>query len=308
MVYMSVKEASLKWGVSEALVRRYCSQGRIEGTLNEQGSWRIPIKAKRPGRVVQTQEPVSPFVQKLLKQKEKHIRNGIYSYIQINLTYSNSRMASNRLTRIQVDDLFHKDKLREGFEPVKVCDIIEVVNHFMCTDYILENANSSMTHTYVKKLHYLLKYASYSDRKQLISPGDYRSGPYSRKGVRSSREFDTAAANNITPLLSQLFKEYEALSTVTLEDLLDFHVRFERIHPFDDGNGRIGRLLLFKECLRHSITPFIIDDKRRGKYLQGLKEWDVDRTLLLGVCKESQERFVGEIQLQKLIETHINFQ
>lgn len=307
MAFMTVKEASLKWGLSETLIRRYCSQGRIEGTINDKGSWKIPVKAKRPGRVVIIQEPVSPFVQKLIKQKEKHIRNGIYSYIQVNLTYSNSRMASNRLTRIQVEDLFHTDKLKEGFEPVKVCDIIEVINHFMCIDYIIENANASLTHTFVKKLHYLLKYASYSDRKMLCVPGDYRATPYNRKYVRASREFETAKPSNITPLLTHLFKEYEALPTVTIDDLLDFHVRFEKVHPFDDGNGRVGRLILFKECLRHNITPFIIDDKKRGLYLQGLTEWGADKTALLEVSKDAQERFMGELRLQKLAESHINF-
>lgn len=307
MIYITVKEASLKWGLSETLIRRYCSQGRIEGATSDRGSWKIPAKAKRPGRVVVLPDPLSPFVQKLLKQKEKHIKNGIYSYIQINLTYSNSRMASNRLTRIQVEDLFHTDKIKEGFEPIKVCDIIEVINHFMCIDYIIENANASLTHTFVKKLHYLLKYASYSDRKMLCTPGDYRTGPYARKYVRNTQEFDTAKASNINPMLTHLFKEYEALPTVTLDDLLDFHVRFEKIHPFDDGNGRIGRLILFKECLRHNITPFIIDDKKRGLYLQGLREWYVDKTPLIEACKEAQERFMGELRFQKLAESHINF-
>lgn len=307
MVYMSVKEASLKWGLSEVLIRRYCSQGRVEGAIQDKGSWKIPFKAKRPGRIVIVQEEVSPFVRKLLKQKEKHIRNGIYSYIQINLTYSNSRMASNRLTRIQVEDLFHTDKLKEGFEPVKVCDVIEIINHFMCTDYIIENVNATLTHTFIKKLHYLIKYASYSDRKQLYAPGDYRSGPYVRKYAGRSQPFETAKASDISPLLTQLFKEYEACSQVTMETLLDFHVRFERIHPFDDANGRIGRLIMFKECLRRNITPFIIDDKRRTAYLEGIREWDNDRSILLGVCAEAQERFMGELRLQKLIETHINF-
>ena len=188
---------------------------------------------------------------------------------------------------------------RGGFEPVKVCDIIS------CQYFLYDYPKTQIPYDYLCK-EASLSLVCVLRSENLISPATIIGA--CRKGERASREFDTAAANNITPLLSQLFREYEALSTVTLEDLLDFHVRFERIHPFDDGNGRIGRLLLFKECLRHSITPFIIDDKRRGKYLQGLKEWDVDRTLLLGVCKESQERFVGEVQLQKLIETHINFQ
>lgn len=215
-------------------------------------------------------------------------------------------MASNRLTRDQTQELFFKDKIKEGFEPIKVSEVIEMVNHFMCVDYIFENATVPLTHSFVQRLHYLLKFASYSDRKTISKPGEYRVTPYSRKRIWTSEEFNTAKASDITPLLSALIKEYESLQFVTLDDLLDFHVKFERIHPFDDGNGRVGRLIMFKECLRHNITPFILDEKRRGQYLKGIQEWESNQTPLRSVCQEAQERFLCKQDLQNLIEMHFN--
>lgn len=304
MSYLNVKEFSIKWDMSESLVRRYCKLHKIEGAIQKDGAWLIPSNATRPARTVHKQpsQDLTPLAKKLSKQKQKRIRSGIYGYAQTNLTYSNNRLASNRLTRNQVEMLFRKDKVYESFEPIKVSDIIDTINHFMCLDYIIDTPNNRLSQAYIKKLHYLLKFASYDDRRMVYTPGEYRHGAY------SSRPFKTASARTIDKSMTQLLSHYESLETVTLSDLLDFHVQFEKIHPFDDANGRVGRLILFKECLRHNICPFIIQDKKREQYQEGIAKWSSDPSILVALCKSEQDRFLSEVDFQKLKETHISFQ
>lgn len=300
-MFITVKDAAQKWAISEQLVRRYLRQNRIPGAVMDGQSWLIPMDAKKPANASRENIPLPPLAAKLVKQRNKRVRNGIYAYVQINLTYSNNRMASNRLERQQVEDLFRKDKIATAFEPLKYADIIEAVNHFIAVDFMLDNVNSKLTQTFIKKLHYLLKYASYEDRKQLEVPGEYRP----RK--KTPKFFPVTPAEKITEEMNALLSRYEALPSVTLDELLDFHVKFEKIHPFADANGRVGRLILFKECLRHDITPFILDDKRRTGYLKGLREWDENDTALQVVCREAQERFARQLELQGLLETQTYF-
>ena len=179
-------------------------------------------------------------------------------YIQINFCYSNNRMASNRLMRQQVEDIYQTDKVKVGFEPVKVDDLIEALNHLACVDYIIETAATPLSQAYIKRLHTMIGYGTISERKGLFRPGEYRHSPAAAGGTRFT------PPKNISSQMSALIAEYESLDTVDHLQIVDFHVRFERIHPFEDANGRIGRLLMFKESLRHEVLPFILDDKRRA--------------------------------------------
>ena len=216
------------------------------------------------------------------------------AYVQINLTYSSSRMASNRLTRNQVESIFRKGKVRESFEPMKVSDLIEVLNHCVCVDYILDNLEKPLSVKFVKSLHQMLMYGTVDDRRNKVSPGEFRNSYSNRK------ETFIASANTINEKLIKLMEAYESLEKVTERDVLSFHVHLGRIFPFEDGNGRVGRLIMFKECLRHGVMPFILDDKRRTKYLQGLREWDKDPDVLISVVAEAQDRFKHQVELQNL--------
>ena len=292
MKYCSLSETAKRWGVSKTLVRRYCQQGRIIKAKQKDGVWMIPENAPKP-LALNAPEPkvISPLVNQISYQCGKNMHFGIYEYIQVNLAYSSSRMASNRLTRQQVEEVYRTNKLTTTFEPVKVDDIIEIINHFAAMKYIVENIASPISVDMIKKLHWLLTYGTYSVRKGNFEAGEFRSGssPY---GTDPQEIINT---------LDKLIRSYEA-EEIDIDELLDFHVKFETIRPFADYNGRLGRLLMMKECLRHQIDPFIIDDKRRGDYLAGIKAWGNDKSILLDVVAQSQERFHNQLDTCRLME------
>ena len=297
MQYLSAKEIAEKWGVSPILVRRLCRQGRVPGAVQKKDGWSIPEDAVREERTVleYTEGPELPeLAKKLQNQKKKRNFHGLYNFVVIDLTYSSSRMASCRLTRQQVETIFRKGKVREFFEPMKVSDVIEVLNHIHCVNYILDHVMEPLTQKFIRKLHEILMTGTVDAYRQQVRPGEYRT-PTSR-----SRDRQLLPAGQIHSSLGELITSYERQTEVERNHILDFHVRFEEIFPFEDGNGRIGRLILFKECLRHDIMPFIIDDKRRSRYLRGLKEWHDDRYELVDVVMEAQVRFEAQVELQKL--------
>lgn len=303
MKYISTLEASEKWEVSERMVRRYCTQERIPGALQQDKTWLIPANAKKPTRVdaEEVPEKLPPLARKLIRQKKKKNYHGLYDYTQINLTYSSCRMASNRLTRNQIETIFKKGKVSVSFEPMKVSDVIEALNHSFCVDHILDTVDEPLTQKYIKNLHYLLMFGTVDERKKRVTPGQFRTKNSNR------RETFILPADSISTSLKKLISEYEYCKEVDRSTILDFHVRFEQIFPFEDGNGRIGRLILFKECLRHDVMPFILDDKRRGRYLEGLQMWNKDRSILTEVVMEAQDRYDAQIELQKLAEHRQNF-
>ena len=291
MDYIPIKEAADRWGVSEVVARKYCRDHRVPGAVQQNGSWLIPANAKKPEKIVNKRsvEKLSSVGKKLRHQKSKRNPHGLYDYVMINFTYSSCRMASNRLTRDQIESIYRKGKICQLFEPTKVSDMVEAMNHCVCIDYILDHAGEPLTHKMIMELHYLLMFGTVDHRKKFVTPGVYRT-----KGILR-RDRDMPPAEEIDGSLRALIRNYEDTQEIGINEILDFHVQFERIVPFEDGNGRVGRLILFKECLRQGVTPFIIDDKRRSQYLAGLKEWDDYRITLLEVATVAQERF--ELQL-----------
>ena len=296
MTYLTIKEAAELWEITEQMVRRYCREGRISGAVHREGNWYVPKGVARPKRKKKSAVVVAipKFVKQLQRQRTKKVSHELYDYIQINFCYSSNRMASNRLMLKQVEEVFKKGKVSTGFEPIKVDDLIEAYNHFACFNYVLDTATARISQTYIRKLHTMLSYGTVAERRQQLHPGEYRKLPCTIGKTK------TTPPKNINSQLSALISEYENQDKVELMQILDFHVRFECIHPFEDGNGRIGRLLMFKECLRHEVVPFIIDDKHRTEYLKGLREWDMDKTTLFTPCLEAQTRFQAQIDMQKL--------
>ena len=298
MDYISIKEAAEKWNVSDRHVRRCCNEGRIKGAVVEDGVWLIPEKATKPAAKSRANVPIkreptiSSLAKRVLYERSKNNHYGVYEYLQVNLAYSSCRMASNRLTREQVTSLFRTNKVAVSFEPMKVDDVIEIVNHFATMHLVLDQMMEPLTQEFIKRLHTMLYYGTYADRKKEVRPGLYRYG----------RHKFGASPSAISNELSALISEYEHTPDINLESILDFHVRFEKIHPFEDGNGRIGRLLMIKECLRFEICPFIIDDKRRGEYHKGIASWQTDNEKLLEVCRQAQDRFDGKEELFKLMD------
>ena len=297
MQYLSTRETAEKWGVSMTLIKRLCNQGRIVGAVYKDGVWRIPEDAVRVERTVleYAEEPEMPeLARKLQNQKKKRNFHGLYDFLVIDLTYSSSRMASCRLTRQQVETIFRKGKIRESFEPLKVSDVIEVLNHIHCVNYILDHVMEPLTQKFIRKLQEILMTGTVDAYRQQVRPGEYRTV------ASRPRDRELLPVSRINSSLTELIRNYEHQTEIERNQILDFHVRFEEIFTFEDGNGRVGRLIMFKECLRHGIMPFIIDDKRRSRYLRGIKEWHDDRFEMIDVVMEAQDRFEAQIELQRL--------
>lgn len=293
MKLCTAREMADAWDVTIQLVRRYCKDGKVpNAVLTEQG-WMIPEGTLRPGTEFKRETPQTPLVKKILYQRERNNHFGIYEYIQVNLAYSSSRMASNRLTRNQVEEMYRTKRLTASFEPTKVDDIVEMMNHFICMRYVVDNITAPLTVSFVKQVHYFLTYGTYADQSHKTGVGEFRIKP-AKLG---------SPPQKINKEVADIIKDYER-KAAKMEQILDFHVRFERIHPFDDYNGRVGRILMVKECLRYGIDPFIIDDKRRGEYNRGIAQWDTNPEILQKVVCEAQKRFQNKLDTCRLMQYH----
>lgn len=305
MNYKTSTQAAVEQGISEQYVRKLCRQGRIEGSYIDKESWLIPANTKKAGKSKtgpkpKVSEEVNPpkLLKKLLHQRDGRNYSGLYDYSQVNMAYSSCRMASGRLTREQITLIMQKDKILTYNERLKVNDIIEGRNHLRAFDLILDMATEPLTPELVISLHKLLLSDSCDHKRREVITGEFRTSV----PKDDPKAFSKPA--KISADLSVLIRAYESRTTFSLEDILDFHVRFERIRPFDEANGRIGRLIMFKECLRHDIVPFIIDDKRRSRYLEGIRKWDKTHTILEEVALEAQKRYQDQVELQILIARH----
>ena len=293
MNFYTAKQIAEKWGLSVQLVRRYCKEGRIKSAIQYEGGWLIPEGTTKPRVDDFEEQEVPKLVKQLQYQYARNNHFGIYEYIQVNLAYSSCRMASNRLTRQQVEEIYRTKRITPAFEATKVDDIIEVMNHFICMRHVVDNIMMPLTQTFIKHLHQLLTYGTYADQTHRTGVGEYRT-----KDTKIG-----APHYQINKAIADLVKDYEKKS-VDLNQILDFHVRFEHIHPFDDYNGRVGRIIMMKECLRHEVLPFILDDNRRGAYNRGIANWETDPEILKSVVYETQKRFQNKLDVCHLMQYH----
>ncbi len=284
MNYISVAEIAKKWGVSERAVRNYCAEGRVAGAILEGKTWKIPEDAEKPVR--KKREDASNTLLDILKEEKKaKLRGGIYHRVQVDLTYNSNHIEGSRLTHDQTRYIYETNTIGIVDEAVRVDDIIETTNHFRCIDFIIDKANASLSETLIKQLHYLLKSGTSDGRKDWFAVGEYKKLPNEVGGM------DTTMPEDVAREIKSLLSWYNAIENITLEDIIDFHVRFEKIHPFQDGNGRVGRLIMFKECLKNNIVPFIIDENHKLFYYRGLKEWTRERGYLIDTCLSAQDKF-----------------
>lgn len=283
MNYVSVTEWAQDNGVSERTARNYCAQGKIEGAYLIGKTWNIPADAKKPGR--KKKEVVSPLLEILREQKAGKIKGGIYHRIQIDLTYNSNHIEGSRLTHDQTRYIFETNTIGVTDNAVNVDDIIETTNHFKAIDYIIDETAGKLTESLIKHLHLILKSGTSDERKDWFRVGDYKKIPNEVGGS------DTILPENVHNEMKSLLKEYNALKSPSFEDILDFHQRFEAIHPFQDGNGRVGRLIMFRECLRLGYVPFIITDNLKMFYYRGLKNWPEIRGYLIDTCLTAQDNF-----------------
>ena len=293
MKFYSANETAVIWDISGAMVRRYCKEGKVPGAVQTEQGWMIPEGTPKPGAQMVRETPPTPLVKKILYQRERNNHFGIYEYIQVDLAYSSSRMASNRLTRQQVEEIYRTNRISPAFEATKVDDIVEIMNHFICMRYVVDNVTAPLTVSFVKQVHHFLTYGTSADQNHTTGVGEFRIKP-DKLGIPPQQ---------INKAMADLIKGYER-KAAKLEQILAFHVQFERIHPFDDYNGRVGRILMVKECLRYGIDPFFIDDKRRGAYNRGIAQWDTDPDILQKVVCEAQKRFQNKLDTCRLMQYH----
>ena len=284
MKYISVSEFAQRYGVSERTARNYCSQGKIEGAYLVGKTWNIPEDAQLPSRRSKSRK-VSPLLQTLREQQQMHVKGGIYHHTQIDLTYNSNHIEGSRLTHDQTRYIFETNTIGLEGESIRVDDIMETVNHFRCIDLIIERAEVKLTETLIKELHLILKAGTSYSRKEWFAVGEYKRLP-NEVGGR-----ETTAPENVHREIRALLKEYNSKKTKRFEDIVDLHQRFESIHPFQDGNGRVGRLIMFKECLANGHVPFIITEELKLFYYRGLREWDNVREYLLDTCLTAQDNY-----------------
>lgn len=281
--YISVEEASKLWELSIRSVRNYCAQGRVPGALLEGKTWKIPSNAEKPGRKTRHIETENNLLAFLKREKESSLKGGVYHKIQIDLTYNSNHIEGSRLSHDQTRFIFETKTLGITDDAVKVDDIVETVNHFRCIDLAIEGANTKLSESFIKQLHYILKTGTTDAMKSWFKVGDYKMIENEVGGSETVKPEDVATE------MKALLADYNSKSEITFDDILNFHVRFESIHPFQDGNGRVGRLIMFKECLKHNIVPFIITEELKMFYNRGIKEWKNERGYLRDTCLTGQD-------------------
>lgn len=285
MKYLSVKEIALKWNTSERSVRNYCAEGRVEGAFLTGKTWNIPENAVKPDRINKSSDAPKTLLEVLKAEKKSGSKGGIYHKIQIELTYNSNHIEGSRLTHDQTRYIFETNTIGITEECVRVDDIVETVNHFRCIDEVIDNATLQLSERFIKSLHYILKTGTSDSKLDWFTVGDYKKLP-NEVGGR-----DTTLPEDVDYEMKKLLTNYNANKKKTLHDIIEFHVQFERIHPFQDGNGRIGRLIMLKECLKHNIVPFIIEDDIKMFYYRGLKEWNAEKGYLTDTCLAQQDKF-----------------
>lgn len=285
MNFLSVAEVAKLWSMSERSVRNYCAEGRIPGAILVGKTWMIPSDAAKPNRKARTSNSKKTLLYILKLEKESKLKGGIYHKVQIELTYNSNHIEGSCLTHDQTRYIYETNTIGLTNEVINVDDIVETANHFRCIDLIIDKANLNITENLIKQLHFILKNGTTDSRKNWFVVGDYKKLPNEVGGKV------TTSPEKVEDEVKSLIEWYNNIKNKTLKDIIEFHYRFECIHPFQDGNGRVGRLLMFKECLKYNIVPFIIDDKLKTFYYRGLKEWKQEKGYLVDTCLAAQDQF-----------------
>ena len=282
MEYISVVQFAEKYGISERTARNYCAEGRVYGAFLTGKTWNIPADAELPKK---SKRKLSPLLTRLREEKEAKLKGGIYHRTQIDLTYSSNHIEGSRLTKEQTRFIFDTNTLDITTENTSVDDIMETVNHFRCIDYVIDHAMDKITEAHIKQQHAILKTNTSDSQKPWFAVGDYK-----RLANEVGGE-ETVSPEDVHKRMKKLVSEYNAIRKVEFDDILNFHVQFERIHPFQDGNGRVGRLLLLWQCLQSTHVPFVITEDLRLFYYRGIQNWGSINGYLRDTCLTAQDNF-----------------
>ena len=290
MEYLSVKEIADKWGLSERSVRNYCAQGRIEGAILKGKIWQIPQDAQKPSRKTRTPKVKNDLLSRLRYEKQQGLSFGIYHNLQINFTYNSNHIEGSRLSFDQTRYIFETNTIGVKNQSADVDDVIEAKNHFRCIDFVIDNSHRQLTEKMIKELHRILKAGTSDSDKAWFAVGDYKQLPNIVGGVA------TTSPENVHAEVQKLLLDYNKSSSASFEDIVAFHCKFEKIHPFQDGNGRVGRLIMLKECLKNGLVPFIIDDDIKAFYYRGLQNWPREKGYMIDTCLHAQDKFKEQLK------------
>lgn len=290
MNYISVSEFAKKWNIPERTVRNYCATKKIKGAFLTGKTWNIPEDTTLVSKGKEKKFSNNTLLNHFKEQKEMRLKGGIYHRTQIDLTYNSNRIEGSKLTHDQTRYIFETNTIGASKESINVDDIIETTNHFRCIDLIIDKAKSKLTESLIKELHFLLKLGTSDSRKDWFNVGEYKKLPNEVGGN------ETCPPVAVTTKMAALLSGYHSIEKKTFEDIIDFHYKFEIIHPFQDGNGRVGRLIMFKECLANNVVPFIIDEDLKLFYYRGLQEWPHIKEYLLDTCLTAQDNYKTILQ------------
>lgn len=285
MKFLSVAQVAKNWNLSERTVRNYCASGKIPDAFLTGKTWNIPENAEPPKRSNSVKQAPSNLLEVLKAEKASKIKGGIYNKIQVELTYNSNHIEGSKLTHDQTRYIFETNTIGITDSAVNIDDIVETANHFKCIDTVIDNAAKPLSETFIKRLHLTLKNGTSDSRKDWFVVGDYKKYPNEVGGKI------TVLPEKVPESIKLLISEYNKIKDKTFNDIIRFHYEFECIHPFQDGNGRIGRLILFKECLKNNIVPFIIDENLKMFYYRGLNEWKSEKGYLIDTCLTAQDKF-----------------
>ena len=291
MEFISVSQFAQKYGISDRTARNLCATGKIEDVFLTGKTWNIPADATLPQK---GKKKISPLLARLREEKETKLKGGIYHRTQIDLTYNSNHIEGSRLTKEQTRYIFETNTLGITTENTRIDDIMETVNHFRCIDFVIDHATNKITEPLIKQLHQLLKSNTSDSQKSWFAVGDYK------RLANEVGDQETVLPKDVHQHMKALLSDYNALKKAELDDIIDFHVRFERIHPFQDGNGRVGRLLLFWQCLQNGIVPFIITDKLRLYYYRGIQNWGETNGYLRDTCLTAQDQYTALLDYFKI--------
>ena len=235
------------------------------------------------------------ILQTLRDEKEMKLSGGLYHELQVRMTYNSNHIEGSKLSEEQTRMIFETNTIDIG-DGIPVDDILETVHHFRAIDYVIDNAEVMLSEDVIKQLHFILKHDTKDSTLSWFAVGDYKK----RANVVGGRE--TTRPSEVHKHMKALVDGYNAKKDITIEDIIAFHAEFEYIHPFQDGNGRVGRLIALKECLRHNVTPFIIEDYKKHYYYRGLAEWRNEKGWLIDTCLDGQDTFV---RILDMLDIHI---
>lgn len=285
MNYISVAQFAKKWNISERTVRNYCTIGKIKGSFITGKTWNIPEDAPKPEKNIKKVDVSSTLLKALKAEKQSKLSGGIYHKMQIELTYNSNHIEGSQLTHEQTRYIYETNTIGIDNKAINIDDIVETVNHFKCIDYVIENASKQLSEKFIRELHYMLKSGTSDSRLDWFNVGEYKKLSNEVGGK------ETTLPENVPSKMKEILTEYNLLSNISLNEIIEFHHKFETTHPFQDGNGRVGRLIMLKECLKNNVVPFIINDELKLYYYRGLSEWKKDENYLLDTCLTAQDKF-----------------